>query len=80
MGQLGWFSSLLIGGATGFMAFFIGTFVGILGVPLYNGVTHHSVDMSWSYKGVGLPLGLTVLVLAWGYLGTLWVKRTFRKG
>jgi hypothetical protein len=80
MGQLGWFASLLIGGATGFMAFFIGTFLGILGIPLYNSATHHAVDMSWTYKAVGLPFGFAVLVLAWGYLGMLWVKRTFRTG
>jgi hypothetical protein len=28
---------------------------------------------------VGLPVGLLVLVLALGYLGTLWVRRQLRK-
>ena len=79
VGDLGWFSSLLMAAASGFMAFCIGTFLGIVGVPTYNSMTHHSVDLSYSYKAVGLPLGLTVLVLALGYLGTLWTKRKFRK-
>jgi hypothetical protein len=80
VGDLGWFASLLMGGATGFMAFFIGTFLGIIGIPIYNSSTHHSVNMSWAYKAVGLPLGFTVLVLALGYLGMLWTRRVFRKG
>jgi hypothetical protein len=29
---------------------------------------------------VGLPVGIAVLVLTLGYLGTLWIKRKLRKG
>jgi hypothetical protein len=78
VGQLGWFASLLIGTAIGAMAFFIGTFLGIVGILFYNTAAHGSVDFADSYKLVGLPLGAVVAVLALGFLGTVWVKRKLR--
>ena len=36
IGDLGWFASLLMGTATGFAAFFAGTFLGIVGIMIYN--------------------------------------------
>ena len=79
VGGLGWFASLLMSAASGFGAFFIGTFLGIFGISIFNGVTHRGVDLSWSYKGFGLGLGILVLMLAASYLGMLWIKRTFRR-
>jgi hypothetical protein len=32
-----------------------------------------------TYKRVGLPVGLLVLVVTLGYLGTLWVRRQLRR-
>ena len=75
VGGLGWFASLLIGTAAGFAAFFAATFCAIFGILFYNSATHHAVDYAVSYRLVGLPVGLLVLVLALGYLGTLWVRR-----
>jgi hypothetical protein len=46
---------------------------------LYNTVTHHAVDFALTYRVVGLPVGLLVLVVALGYLGTLWVRRQIRR-
>jgi hypothetical protein len=79
MGDLGWFASLLIGAAAGFSAFFAATFLGIIGIMVYNSSTHHTVDYALSYQRGGLIAGIVTLVLAWGYLGTLWVKRITRK-
>ncbi len=79
LGDLGWFASLLMSFAVGFAAFFAATFVAILGVLFYNTATHHAVDFALTYKRVGLPVGLVVLVLALAYLGTLWVRRQFRR-
>jgi hypothetical protein len=79
LGDLGWFATLLMGAATGFAAFFAATFVGIIGILLYNSTTHHAVDYALSYKLVGLPVGIAVLVAAWAYLGTLWAKRMLRR-
>jgi hypothetical protein len=79
VGGLGWFASLLIGTAAGFAAFFAATFCGIFGILIYNSTTHHAVDFAVSYRLIGLPVGLVVLVLALGYQGTLWVRGLGRR-
>jgi uncharacterized membrane protein YphA (DoxX/SURF4 family) len=78
LGRLGLFSSLLIGAATAFAAFFAATFLGIVGITVYNTTTHHSVDYALSYERGGLIVGIVTLVVAWGGLGTMWVKRLTR--
>jgi hypothetical protein len=79
LGDLGWFASLLMGTALGFAAFFAATFVGIMGILVYNTAMHGSADFAWSYRRVGLPVGATVMALALGYLGTFWVRRQLRR-
>jgi hypothetical protein len=79
IGDLGWFASLLMGTATGFAAFFFGTFLGIVSILIYNTATHHAVDFSLSYRRVGFPLGVLTLVVAYIYLATLWTRRILRK-
>jgi hypothetical protein len=79
LGDLGWFTSLLMSFALGFAAFFAATFFAIVGTLFYNTVTHRTVDFALTYKRVGLPVGLLVLVLTLAYLGTLWVRRQLRK-
>ncbi len=80
VGDLGWFASLLMSIAVGFMGFCAATFLGIVGIGIYNGSTHRSVDFALSYERFGVPAGLVLLVAALGYLGTLWVKRQLRRG
>jgi hypothetical protein len=79
VGDLGWFTSLLMGVASGFAAFFTATFCGIVGILIYNSSTHGTVDYALSYKAVGLPVGLLVMVIALSFLGTMWVRRMARK-
>jgi hypothetical protein len=79
LGDLGWFASLLMSFALGFAAFFAATFFAIFGVLIYNTATRHAVDFALTYKRVGIPVGLLVLVVALWYLGTLWVRRQLRK-
>jgi hypothetical protein len=79
LGDLGWFSSLLMSFAVAFAAFFAATFFAIFAVLIYNTATHHAVDFALTYKRVGLPVGLLMLLLSLGYLGTLWVRRHLRK-
>ena len=38
-----------------------------------------AVDFALTYKRVGLPVGLLVLLVALSYLGTLWMRRQLRK-
>jgi len=79
LGDLGWFGSLLIGVASGFLSFFAATFCAIFAILIYNGATHSAVDFALSYRRIGFPIGVTVMVLALGYLGTLWFKRLLRR-
>ena len=79
LGDLGWFGSLLIGVASGFLAFFATTFCAIIAILTYNSARHGNIDVALSYRRVGLPIGLTVMAIALGYLGTLWLKRVFRR-
>jgi hypothetical protein len=79
LGDLGWFTTLLMSFALGFAAFFAATFCAIFAILFYNTVTHHAVDFALTYRRVGLPVGLLVLVVALSYLGTLWVRRQIRR-
>ena len=79
IGELGWFSSLLMGTATGFAAFFAATFCSIITILLLNSVAHRNIDFALSYRLVGLPVGGLVLAAAWSYLGTLWMRRQLRQ-
>ena len=80
LGDLGWFTSLLMCFAIGFAAFFAATFFAIFGVLIYNTAMHQTVDFALTYRLVGLPVGAVVLALALAYLGTLWVRRQLRHG
>ena len=87
LGDLGWFASLLMGVASGFMAFFAATFCAIVFILIYNSAahgnigstTHGNIDFAFSYRWVGLPVGLLVMAVALSYLGTLWLKRILRR-
>lgn len=76
--DLGWFASLLMGLATGFAAFFLATFVGIVSILVLNANGHHA-NYAWSYTRVGLPVGVVVAVVALGYLAMLWARRQIRR-
>jgi hypothetical protein len=78
-GDLGWFASLLMGTATGFAAFFLSTFCAIVGMLFYSAFTHITPDYALTYRRVGFPVGVTVLVVALTYLGVLWIRRMARK-
>jgi len=79
VGDLGLFTSLLMGVASGFLAFFATTFSAIVAILVYNSATHGQIDYALSYRWVGLPIGLAVMAIALGYLGTLWLKRILRR-
>lgn len=76
--DFGFFGIALISLATGMMGFLIATFVGILGMVIYNHNGHHA-DISLSYKWGGVATGLLILITVALYLGTFWAKRVFRK-
>ena len=79
LGELGLFTSVIMGLASGFAAFFLATFLGILFILIANAGAHQTLDYAWSYKRIGLPVGLGVAVVALGYLGMLWIRRQVRR-
>ena len=78
LGNMGWFASLLMSVAAGFMAFFASTFCAIAFILIYNSAARNAIDFTFSYRRVGLPTGLVVMVFALGTLGTLWFRRILR--
>jgi ABC-type dipeptide/oligopeptide/nickel transport system permease subunit len=79
LGDLGWFQSLIMGVATGMAAFFLATFVSIVAMLVYQLATQRVPAYQLSYRLVGLPVGVTVMALALGFLGVQWSRRMVRK-
>jgi heme exporter protein D len=79
LGELGFFQTMLMATATGFAAFFAATFLAIVALMIDLMVTHHTPDFALTYRRFGFPVGITVLAIAWLYLGSLWVRRKVRK-
>ncbi len=77
--DMGWFASLLMGFATGFLAFFAATFVAIITILTLNSTGHRQIDYAYSYSRVGLPVGVLAGILALSYLGMLWIRRQTRR-
>ena len=79
LGNMGWFASLLMGVASGFMAFFAATLCAIVFILIHNSAAPRQIDFALSYRRVGLPIGLVVLALALCTLATLWLRRILRR-
>ena len=79
LGDLGWFSSLLMGFATGFAAFFLTTFVSIIALLFYKVSSGRNPDFAIAYRDIGFPVGLVVLALALGYLSLQYARRMKRR-
>jgi dolichyl-phosphate-mannose--protein O-mannosyl transferase len=75
----GLFTSLLLSFAAAFFTFFASTTIAIfalLGWKLFGG---HAIDFAVSYRYVGFPAGVVVLIAALPVFGTLWVRAKLRK-
>ena len=72
---MGFFSSLLMAFAFGFLVFFATCFVAIMGLLFYNSAGHHAVDMADSYRYFAFPAGLVALALSLAVLLGLWARR-----
>jgi putative Ca2+/H+ antiporter (TMEM165/GDT1 family) len=79
IGGLGWFATILMGTAAGFIAFFAGTFLGIIGITIADAIGHGGIDYAISYRWVGFPLGVVVMLLSLALLITLRVRRSVRR-
>ncbi len=79
LGDLGLFTSVLMAFTLGFMAFFLFTFLAIVGLAIYNGMGHQ-VDLAASYKYISFPAACVVLAASLIFFGTLWLRRKLSGG
>jgi hypothetical protein len=79
LGDLGFFTSLLMAVAVGFLSFFLFTFLAIVGIMIYNGMGHQ-FDYAAGYKYISFPASCVVLASSLLFFGTLWLRRKFSKG
>ena len=76
IGKLGLLSSLLMGGACGFIVFFVTFFLAIVGVTIYDAATNTSMlNLNVSYLYIAAPVGLLAMAISLAYLLTVWVRR-----
>jgi hypothetical protein len=75
IGEFGLFASTLIAVALGFIAFFGTTFLSIFGLMIYNRSGGHHVTLDTSYKFIGLPAGIFVLIISLAILLGVWLHR-----
>jgi hypothetical protein len=75
IGKFGIFASLVIAVATGFLSFFAMTFLSILGVSIYKGISGSPVTLAISYKYIAFPTSIVVLVVTLIALMALWIRR-----
>jgi hypothetical protein len=75
----GLFTSLLLSFAAAFFTFFASTCIAIFALLAWNLIGHHTVSYADSYRWVGFPAGVLVLVVALPVFGTLWVRAKLRR-
>jgi hypothetical protein len=75
----GLFTSLLLSVAAAFFTFFASTCIAIFALLAWNVFGQHTVSYADSYRWVGFPAGVLVLVVALPVFGTLWVRARLRK-
>ena len=78
VGDFSAFQTVFLSLAVGAASFFLGTFAGIVSLLLVQVFSHRAVDYSLTYKWVGLPLGIGMLVISALYLGSLLIRRMTR--
>jgi hypothetical protein len=75
----GLFTSLLLSLASAFFTFFASTTVAIFSLLAWNVFGHHSVNYADSYRYIGFPAGIIVLIIALPVFATLWIRAKLRR-
>jgi hypothetical protein len=75
----GLFTSLLLALAAAFFTFFATTTLAIFALLGWNLLGHHAVSYADSYRYVGFPAGVLVLVVALPVFAVLWVRAKMSK-
>ena len=74
----GLLTSLLLAVAAAFLAFFASTTVAIFALLAWRLGGHHAVNFAASYRYVGFPVGVVVLLLALPLFGLHWLRARLR--
>jgi len=75
----GLFTSLLLAVAAAFFTFFATTCIAIFSLLAWNLFGHHAVSYADSYRYVGFPAFVIVLVVALPVFAALWVRARLRR-
>ncbi len=79
VGDFGFFATLLVAASAAMLTFFAMTFLSIIGVSIYKGISGSGVSLAVSYKYIAFPTACVVLAVALVYLMTVWVRRKMRQ-
>jgi hypothetical protein len=74
----GLFSGLLLAFAAAFFTFFAATTLAIFALLVWNLSGHHAVNYADSYRLVGFPAGVLVLIVALPFFFVLWIRGKLR--
>jgi hypothetical protein len=78
IGRLGLFSRLMMGGACGFIAFFVAFVLAIVGVSIYDSATGASLtNLNIAYLYIAAPVGILAMLASLTYLIGAWARRKF---
>src|ERR1035437_7124808 len=75
----GLFTSLLLAFAAALFTFFASTTIAIFSLMAWNLFGHHTVSYADSYRYVGFPAFVFVLIVALPVFGVLWVRAKLHK-
>jgi hypothetical protein len=75
----GLFTSLLLPIAAAFFTFFASTTIAIFALLAWNLIGYHAVSYADSYRYVGLPAGVLVLVVSLPVFAVLWIRAKLSK-
>lgn len=70
----GFFTSLLLSFATAFFVFFASTCIAIFALLAWNLIGRHAVNYADSYRYVGFPAGVLMLMIALPVFGAFWMR------
>ncbi|HEY1767026.1 MAG TPA: hypothetical protein VGG26_05200 [Terracidiphilus sp.] len=73
------FQSLLLSVAAAFFTFFLSTCLAIFALLVWNLLGRHSVNFADTYRYVGFPAGVLMLLVALPYFCALWVRARLAK-
>lgn len=78
VGRLGLLSCMVLGVATGLLAFVIALFFAIVGVTIYDAASGTSMaNLTITYRDIAAPAGVLVMLVSLVYLFTIWVRHKF---